>query len=271
MQGQLFLLLGYLVARRARRICIVTGYFPWSRSDKDEGREELALPAFFVHLTMSASYDTLDRIIACNLHAPQVVMSGRPGFITEINLAGRVLMHAIETARAQDAHNIILDLPDEGAVKRFGKDIEELNTRFGTAFPIVQGNKRRTSSESSTHLGTSGDTGSIRGALVISMDDEVAGGGTMIDNARELVNVYGAREVWGVATHGVLCGKAAERFGTNDCPISKLFLSDTIAVEARPHLSSLIASGRLEIQSWRHDLADIIYFHHWDESIRGKR
>jgi ribose-phosphate pyrophosphokinase len=271
MQGKLFLLLGYLVARRARRICVVTGYFPWSRSDKDEGREELALPSFFVHMAESAAYGLLDRIIACNLHAPQVVMSGRPGFITEINLAGRVLTHAIEAARARNSFNIVIDLPDEGAVKRFGTDIAELNTQFGVTFPVVQGSKRRASSESSTHLGTSGDTSSIRGALVISMDDEVAGGGTMIDNALELVRVHGASEVWGVATHGVLCGKAAERFSADGCPVSKLFISDTIAVEPRAELRGLIESGMLKVASWVSDLSDIVYYHHWDESIRGKR
>src|SRR3989339_1103026 len=73
---QLLLILGYLAGRRAGRITVITGYFPLSRSDKDEGSMELALPRLIVDLMQTAADGRLDRIIAMDLHSPQVVMAG---------------------------------------------------------------------------------------------------------------------------------------------------------------------------------------------------
>jgi len=102
--GQLNLLLRYLVARRARRVALVTGYFPLSRSDKDEGGKEFALPPVFVDQWQAMTYGNLDRIIAVDLHASQAVMSARTGLITEISLMRRVLQVAVPLPRPRSAH-----------------------------------------------------------------------------------------------------------------------------------------------------------------------
>ena len=80
MRDQLGIALWYLVGRRARRITVVSLYFPIARSDKDEGRDILALAKYVVHMMVAASCGELNRIVSFDLHSPQIVLAGpRPG------------------------------------------------------------------------------------------------------------------------------------------------------------------------------------------------
>lgn len=274
MTGQLFLLLRYLAGRRAARIAVVTGYFPWSRSDKDEGPLEFALPPLAVDLMVAASCGKLDRVIAVDLHAPQVVMSGRTGLITEVSLARRVIAKAMQEAcAAADAASVVVCFPDDTAAKR----AEEASERawkdiVGTgSLAVVHGAKRRKDSKESHLKVLYGDVDKVRDSTVLSFDDEIATGGTNINAGSVLKETHGARDVWAIVTHGVLCGSAAERFAEPACPIGRMYITDTIPVENRLELQSLIASGKLVVVPWWEDLGKIIFFHHWDMSVREMR
>ncbi|MBI4098801.1 MAG: ribose-phosphate pyrophosphokinase [Candidatus Magasanikbacteria bacterium] len=275
MTGQLFLLLRYLAGRRAARIAVVTGYFPLSRSDKDEGQLEFALPPLIVDLMVAASCGKLDRIIAVDLHAQQVVMSGRTGFITEVSLVRRVVHRALSAADITTLGHapMVVCFPDDTAAKRAEeavgrawKDVVGDDSPF-----IVHGAKRRKDSKESHLKVLYGDVDKVRGSIVLSFDDEIATGGTNINAGRVLKDEHGARAVWAVVTHGVLCGNAAERFSDPACAIDRLFITDTIPVENRPALQPLIASGKLVVVPWWEDLGKIIFFHHWDMSVREMR
>jgi len=270
MLSRLFMILGYMAGRRARRVALGTGYFPLSRSDKDEGELELALVSHIVHLIRSASYGHLDRIIAADLHAPQVVTTGTMGLITEVSLARRVLKRAVEDA-LKESDNVCLLFPDEGAQKRFEAVVEHVIEDLGVNIPTVCGLKRRKSSKLSQMKGLHGDVEGLRNALVVSLDDEAATMGTNNQIAHSIKENYGARKFWAVVVHGVLCGKAPEILGAADSDIDKTYCMDTIPVNNRAELKPLVDSGRLMIVEWAEDLADIIYHHHWDESIRQIR
>jgi len=274
MAGQLFLLLRYLAGRRAARIAVVTGYFPWSRSDKDEGHLEFALPPLAVDLMVAASRGKLDRVIAVDLHAPQVVMSGGTGLITEVSLIRRVISCAIKAACVKaDAASVVVCFPDDMAAKRAEEAVERAwQDVVGMGAPYtVHGAKRRKDSKESRLKLLYGDVDEVRDSIVLSFDDEIATGGTNINAGSVLKETHGAREVWAVVTHGVLCGSAAERFADPACAIDRLFITDTIPVENRPALQPLIASGRLTVVPWGEDLGKIIFFHHWDMSVREMR
>lgn len=261
------LALQYLAARRAERITLVTGYFPLSRSDKDEGGLEFALPPFVIHGFMAASDGLLDRIIAVDLHAPQVVMSGRTGLITELSQMRRVIKCAVSDL-AESGARIVVAFPDDGAQKRSGKILDAIEKELGVELPTVCGVKRRKSSTESKLLQVFGNTDRIRGAAVLCVDDEIATGGTNIATAKAMKEQYGAVSVYAVVTHGVLCENAPARFAATDCAVDRIYCSDTIPAESRPELAPLIASGRLRVESWAKDLAWAIYNHHWDLSIR---
>ncbi len=267
---QLMLILRYLSGRRASRITVVTGYFPLGRSDKDEGNLEFALPPLIIDLMMMSTYSSLDRVIAVDLHAPQVVMSGRTGFITEVSMVRRMLKRAVDEAMALGSP-ICLCFPDDTAAKRTESAVVKTSEQLGLTFPVVYGAKRRKSSRESTLAGLFGQVDAIDGATVLNLDDEIATGGTNIDTAADLKARYGAARVWAVVTHGVLCGPAAELFADPSCAVDRVFVSDTIPVSNRPGLEQLIDSGRLDVTSWCPDLSWILYHHHWNLSIRELR
>ena len=270
MLTHLLLILRYLTGRRASRIAAVTGYFPLGRSDKDEGSTEFALPPLIIDLMMMATYQKLDRVIAVDLHAPQVVMSGRTGFITEVTLVRRVLQRAVEQAKAL-GDPVCLCFPDDTAAKRVESAVSLISQQLGVELPSVYGVKRRKSSYDSSLRSLFGDLPALRGATVLNLDDEIATGGTNLESARAIKRDYGAKNVFAVVTHGVLCGPAAERFSAPDCPVDRVFVTDTIPLETRPELAPLIQSGRLDVTEWFPDLSWILYHHHWNLSIREIR
>lgn len=269
---QLLLVLGYLAGRRAGRITVVSSYFPLSRSDKDEGSLELALPRLIVDLMQSAADGRLDRIIAVDLHSPQVVMAGKLGRITEVSMARRVLKRALDDAiEAGWRGKICILLPDDGAQKRYANVIKQVAQETGEVLPVVIGQKRRTDSRNSELLGLSGDISALRGALVIGLDDEIATGKTNGDTAAAVKDSFNALAYWAAASHGVLCADAAELFQRNDWPIDRTYVTGTIPPENRAELAPLLQSGKLVVVSLVKDLAQVLYYHHWDRSIREMR
>jgi len=272
MIGQLLLLLGYLAGRRAGRITIVTGYFPLSRSDKDEGSLELALPRLIVDLMQAASDGRLDRIIAVDLHSPQVVMAGKLGRITEFSMARRVLRLAVEEALESGYQGkICILLPDDGAQKRYTSVINQVSEELGVRLPVVIGQKSRTDSRNSKLLGLSGDTIFLQDALVIGLDDEIATGKTNRDTARAVKERFGANHYWAVVIHGVLSENAPELFNSIACPIDRTYITASIPPENRPELATLLQNGKLIVVPLVRDLAQVLYYHHWDRNIREMR
>ena len=267
---QLMLILRYLSGRRASRIAVVSAYFPLGRSDKDEGSREFALPPLIIDLMMMATYHELDRVIAVDLHAPQVVMSGRTGLITEVSLVRRLLKRAMDQALALH-EPVCLCFPDDTAAKRMSAAVAQLSEQLGRTFPSVYGVKRRASSRESSLDALFGDLDALKGATVLNLDDEISTGGTNINTATELTSRYGAARVWAVVTHGVLCEPAPQRFAAADCAVDRVFITDTIPVRTRRELQPLLESGRLDVTSWCPDLSWILYHHHWDLSIRELR
>lgn len=269
--GQILLALGYLVGRRAGRISVVTGYLPLARSDKDEGTLELALVSHVVHLLETAAYGQLDRIIAVDLHSSQEVAVGaRMGLITEVSMARRLLTMAAEEAlQTEPKRPVALVFPDEGALKRFEIAAKETFNKLGRAFPVACGQKRRVNSKESKFLGLSGDVDSLKGARIISFDDEFATGKTNMQSAMAVKDQYGAAEFWAATVHGVLCGDAAKIL--REPAIDRLYITDTIQNFKKPEFAELIDGQKIRVMSWAADLAQIIYHHHWDISIRELR
>jgi len=267
MLGQLYIMLAYLVGRRAGRITIVTGYFPLSRSDKDEGADELALASHTTRMMVNASEGKLDRIIAADLHAPQVVMAGRMGLITEISLMRRLLTKILDSVGDL---KLCLMFPDDGANKRFGGIVRDILIERGLSLPIVVIGKRRSDSHNVLIDSVFGDTEGLRGSTTVILDDETATMATQIATAHEIRHGFGVEHVWAATVHGVLCGPAPSRLAAGQ-PIERLYITDTIPVEDRHELKGLINDGRIVVAPWEDDLANIIFHHHWDQSIREIR
>ncbi|MBU1705166.1 hypothetical protein KKG19_00335 [Patescibacteria group bacterium] len=267
---KLIFLLRYLKGRHAARIATFFGYFPLGRSDKDEGDQEFALPPLIIDAMMCMTYNQLDRIISMDLHAPQVVMSGRTGIITEVSMLRRLLQTAIKDASA-NGMKLCLAFPDSTAFKRAEKPLRKIQKEYEISLPAVYGLKDRISSEEIKSLTLLGQVEAVKGARVLSIDDEIATFNTNVTSAGQLKKDYGAAEVWSVVTHGVFCGPAAERLSDPDCPVDRIYVTDSIPFESRKHLQPLITQEKIRVIPILVDLAWIVYNHHWDESIRVVR
>ena len=274
MLDRLSLALWHLVGRRARRIMVITPYCPLARSDKDEGLDILALAAYPIQLMDFMGFGKLDRVVAFDLHSPSVVAAGhavKPGFVTEVSMVRRLLQKAIVDARAIN-ERICIDFPDEGAFKRFEGYYKQVKEALGFDLPKATGTKRRENSEKSEIEDVGGDKRKLKGSIVITLDDEIATGGTLIESAEQLKREYQVAQVWAAVTHGVFCGKAIERFSRTDCPVDRIYVTDTIPFDHRPELNPLFGEiGRLRLVSCIPDVAKIVYFGHNNGKIRTVR
>ncbi len=269
MIGRLNFILAYLAGRKASRINIMTGYFPLGRSDKDEG-DEFVMPPILIEGFKAYANGKLDRIVCVDPHSEQITGMGHTGLVTPIKMTRRILRRVLTDA-LQVQEKICLAFPDGTARKRFGKVVKEMEKNFGRSFPVVTVDADRMNAVEKSIEGMTGDLAALKDALVIAPDDETATGGTQINAAREYKEKLGARDVWAAVTHGVLCGNAVHSFSAIDCPISRLYITDTIPVHNRPELTLLIERNFLHVISVAEDLARVIYHAHWDENVRDIR
>ncbi len=267
---QLWVALCYLKGRRARRIAVVSGYYPLSRSEKDEGRLILSLVRFITDMTVAASYGKLDRIIAVDLHSDGAVNAGVPGLVTQVSAVRRLLTAAVKDA-TQKGRQLTLCFPDDSARKRIENAAAAVEQQFDIVLPQVFGSKRRDSSSSSDLKGLHGDMDCLSGATVLVIDDEIAGGGTMIQTAKKLISEFDVIEVWGAVTHPVFTASAYDRFMHPECPVERVYTADTIPLVTRPQVMEMVDAGKIIEVSWKNDLSWIVYMHHEDRTIREAR
>jgi ribose-phosphate pyrophosphokinase len=91
--------------------------------------------------------------------------------------------------------------------------------------------------------------GDVEGRLCILADDMIDTGGT-ICSAAELLYARGAKEVWAMATHGVLSGPAVDRL--NKSRISRVVLTNTLPLAPEKRIA------KFEILSVAKILADAL-------------
>lgn len=272
---QLMLTIAYLRGRHACRITLVSGYFPLSRTDKDEGDMEFALAPLFFRLFQTCANGDLNRVIVPDPHSPQLVMAGGPGEITPISLTRRLFCKALKDAGEADYNRICVLFPDDGASKNFGPAVDKAIKDAGLPeLPVFTAYKRRTSSTDSRMLGLVPSepeyTADLKGALVLSIDDEINTGGTNNNTAIVMKDRYGAGAFWALATHAVFGDDGPSKLGGPQSRVDRVYVTDTIPIEPRRDRLQPILD-RLHVVSWAHDLANIIRSDHWDVNIRGER
>ncbi|OGL94789.1 hypothetical protein A2348_04505 [Candidatus Uhrbacteria bacterium RIFOXYB12_FULL_58_10] len=268
MQSELFWVLNHLQGRHAGRITVVTGYFPLGRTDKDEGEKGFAMVSYVVAMMQAAANDRLSRIVSVDMHAAQTVGAGRSGSITELSMVRVVLDRAIRDV-LNAGQRPVLVFPDDGSAKRTGEAIDRLEADLRMHLPVVCGIKRRKSSTHAELRRLFGDVDQLPGAIALCVDDEIATGGTNVTAAAGIIGEYRALEVRTVVTHGVFGKGFAERFSVSDCPVSRVYVTDTIP--PRPWLAGFLESGRIVVVPWTDELAEALYFMHWNTSIRSMR
>lgn len=270
-------------ARQAGRITVFTPYLPRSRSDHNEGNHTLAMLPVPIITWLAVTNNDLNRIITFDCHAE---LDGynviKPGLFYELSLMRRTVKAALEIA-LKITDKITILFPDGSSAKRYGEVIKRLERDNKCSFPKIFCEKDRFSSKKVKIIGFYGFTEAVKDSLILSLDDEIATGGTNILTAHIAKKKYQARYVWSITTHPVFCPEyEAQIKETNfpychqllaeDSPIDQIICADTIPINNRPIPKSLIAQGKLKIiECCIRDMAWICYILHLNGDVRRLR
>ncbi|MDG2206420.1 MAG: ribose-phosphate pyrophosphokinase [Pirellulales bacterium] len=195
----------------AERVTAVMPYYGYARQDrKDEGRVPITAKLVANLITRAGA----DRVLTMDLHAAQI-----QGFfdVPVDHLYAAPVLNKHFLAHELTGDKIVIVSPDEGSIKRALGHVKRLGGRLA----IVD--KRRSSAEKTKQENIIG--GPVKGKTVLMFDDIISTAGS-ICGAAEILQRNGAAEIHVAATHGVLCGPAAERL--KNAPITSVVLTDTI-------------------------------------------
>jgi ribose-phosphate pyrophosphokinase len=129
-----------------------------------------------------------------------------------------------EYVRKHADNDVVIVSPDAGRVKVAERFAQHLSDRNADVAFI---NKRRPKGSANVAIAKE-VIGDVDGRQCILTDDMIDTGGTIV-SAAELLLERGAKEVWAMATHGVLSGPAIDRLKAS--PIERVVLTNTLPIE----------------------------------------
>ncbi|RMG96837.1 MAG: ribose-phosphate pyrophosphokinase [Deltaproteobacteria bacterium] len=213
---ELLIMIDALKRASAGSIVAIMPYFGYARQDR-KVKPRTPISAKLVADLLTAAGAT--RVLSVDLHAGQI-----QGFFNipfDHLYASPVLVDKLEREGLRGADTVVVS-PDAGGVER----ARAYSKALDCALAIID--KRRDAPNQSQvhHL-----IGDVTGKRAILIDDIIDTAGTLC-NAAEAVLAHGAKEVYAVATHGVLSGPAISRI--NDSALSGVWVTNSIDQGDRP-------------------------------------
>ncbi|HLX13399.1 MAG TPA: ribose-phosphate pyrophosphokinase, partial [Bacteroidota bacterium] len=194
----------------ARKVTAVIPYFGYARQDrKDQPRVAITAKLVANLITKAGA----DRIIAMDLHAPQV-----QGFfdIPVDHLYSSAVF--VPYFLKRKIKNLAVVSPDVGGIKMARAYAKRLDAE------LILIDKRRPKSNLAEVMNI---IGKVDGKNILIVDDLIDTGGTFC-SAIEALKKQGAQDVYGACTHALLSGSSVEKL--NKSVLSKIYLTDTIAL-----------------------------------------
>ena len=198
----------------AKRITVVTPYYPYSRQDKKHrGREPISARLVSDLFKQAGA----NRVMSVDLHTAQI-----QGFFdgpVDHLFAMPLLADYVEAKYAGAKFTVAS--PDSGRLRV----AERWTDRLGGC-PLAFIHKTRDPfrpNEVVAHR----VVGDVAGRTVILVDDMIDTGSTIVSAARQLKDA-GAADVIIVATHGILSGPAIDRL--KNAPINEVVLTNTLPI-----------------------------------------
>lgn len=215
----------------AGRITAVIPHFGYARQDrKAKVRDPISAKLVADLITTAGA----DRVLTMDLHAPQI-----QGFfnIPLDHLSGYIVLAPFFIDKfAGEMDDVVVVSPDLGSVTR----ARTFAQRCGAALAVID--KRRAKANVSEVCNIIGD---VKNKTVILIDDMIDTAGTICNAAKALIEIGGAKEAYACATHGVLSGKAIDRFKAS--VIKEVILLDTINLPPEKKLDNftIIPIGKI--------------------------
>ncbi|WP_313757789.1 ribose-phosphate diphosphokinase [Tissierella sp.] len=225
----------------AGRVNAVVPYYGYARQDRKTKAREPITAKLVANLFTTAG---ADRVISMDLHAAQI----QGYFDIPVDHLSGVPILAEYFKDIVDEETVVVS-PDLGGVTRARSFANLLD------LPIAIIEKRRPKANVSEVMNVIGD---IEGKNVILIDDIIDTAGTITKAASVLKN-FGAKKVYGCATHGVLSGPAIERI--RDSELEKFIITDTIPLPEDKQID------KIEIVSVAPLFAEAIRRIHDNESV----
>ena len=229
---ELLILIDAVKRASAGRINAVVPYYGYARQDrKTKAREPITAKLVANLLTTAGA----DRVIGMDLHAGQI----QGYFDIPVDHLSAVPILAEYFKGIVDQDTVIVS-PDLGGVTRARAFANILD------LPIAIIEKRRPKANVSEVMNVIGE---IEGKNVVLVDDIIDTAGTIV-KAASVLKSFGAKKVYGCATHGVLSGPALDRIHNSE--LEKFVITDTIP------LSEMARIDKIEVVSVAPILAEAI-------------
>lgn len=228
----------------ARSITAVCPFLGYARQDRKSGGREPIGARLIVDLLSVAG---ADRIMSVDLHSGQTqgFFDGPFDHLIAMPVFKKYIRENF------DLKDVVMISPDAGRVKM----AERYSTSLGTDLAIIhkhRSSKIKNQSEARYLIGD------VRGKTCITFDDMIDTAGT-ICTAADLLLKQGAKEVYGISTHGVFSDPALERLKNSS--FKKIIVSDTLPAPANN------AGGKIETLTVAPIIADAIAAVYADESV----
>lgn len=209
---ELVLMVDAAIRASAHRVTVVIPYFGYGRQDrKDTPRVPVSSRVMVDMFTAMGAH----RIISMDMHSTQIQGFAKIPF--DHLYARRILQEEIIKLGLNPDESVVLS-PDIGSAPMS----QSYAKRLGMHFALVDKRRFAPNQAEIMHV-----IGNLKGRNVLIIDDMIDTAGTIVNAAKEAVDM-GARDVYAIATHGVLSGPAIERLKT--APIKQIILSDTIEI-----------------------------------------
>lgn len=210
----------------AKRITAVCPFYGYARQDrKAEGREPITARLLADVLSVAG----VDRVVTVDLHTGQI-----QGFFDKpVDHLTAVPILAEYMAERIDGEVTIVS-PDAGGGKLARRYAQALG-HHDVVCELAFIDKRRPHGTHNVAVATE-IVGEVAGRTCVLVDDMIDTAGT-IASAANLLMERGAREIFVVATHGVLSGAAMERL--ESAPIREVVLTNTLPIPPEKRIDKL--------------------------------
>jgi ribose-phosphate pyrophosphokinase len=197
----------------ARRITVVSPFYPYGRQDKKHAGREPISARLIADLYKAAG---ANRLMSVDLHAAQI-----QGFFDGPVDHLMALPVLAEYVRANyDTSQMTVVSPDAGRVRLTDMWSDDLGC------PLAIIHKRRDPNKAN-EVAVGEVVGDVHGRVCLLVDDMIDTAGTIAQAATAL-RAAGAKQVIAAATHPILSGPAAQRL--NESPIEEVIVTNTLPI-----------------------------------------
>ncbi len=208
---ELFIVIDAMKRASAKSITVVMPHFGYARQDRKAASREPISARLVANLLEMAG---ADRVVTMDLHSDQI-----QGFFNIPVDTLTSLPLFVNYFKDKNLKNIVVVAPDTGRAKVAKK----LADRLGADLAILHKVRAEHHQSAVTHV-----VGDVKGKTVIITDDMIDTAGTITNGVAALKAEGCNKDIYVVATHGILSGPAVERM--SKAGFAEVIFTDSVPI-----------------------------------------